>query len=552
MENFEDILVFLNFEDENMLKIKIVLVCQGRCIVENYCRKVKEQEGIKNYFFMFVIFMVILVIIMELMVIIFLMGMFVVFFSMMVFFNMCFRNMVFVLKLFVDNCGRKKVFFVDVIGVYVGVLFGDVRYDFFQSGGLGMFVYECVELGMIYCVYKGVLFIDEIVMFLFKMQQSFFMVMQEKKFLIIGQSEMLSGVMVRMEFVLCDFILVVVGNLDIIDKMYLVLCFCIRGYGYEVYMRIMMLDIIENRRKFVQFVVQEVKRDGKILYFIREVVEEIVREVQKRVGRKGYFMFCFRDFGGIVRVVGDIVIKKGKKYVEREDVFEVMRMVKLLEKQFVDWYIENKKEYQVIKIEGGEIGRVNGFVVIGEQSGIVLLIEVVVVFVVSKEEGKIIVIGKFGEIVKEVVQNVLVIIKCYKGEDISRYDIYVQFFQIYEGVEGDLVSISVVMVVILVFENILIRQDVVMIGFFSVCGEVFLIGGVILKIEVVIEVGIKKVIIFKVNEKDVFLSFDKVEKIEIYLVEIIDQVLEIVFQDGLEKDEFFRRICEVFLFYGFF
>lgn len=57
--------------------------------------------------------------------------------------------------------------------------------------------------------------------------------------------------MVRMEFVLCDFILVVVGNLDIIDKMYLVLCFCIRGYGYEVYMRIMMLDIIENRRKFV-------------------------------------------------------------------------------------------------------------------------------------------------------------------------------------------------------------------------------------------------------------------------------------------------------------
>lgn len=61
-----------------------------------------------------------------------------------------------------------------------------------------------------------------------------------------------------------------------------------------------------------------------------------------------------------------------------------------------------------------------------------------------------------------------------------------------------------------------------MIGFFSVCGEVFLIGGVILKIEVVIEVGIKKVIIFKVNEKDVFLSFDKVEKIEIYLVEIID------------------------------
>ena len=125
-----------------------------------------------------------------------------------------------------------------------------------------------------------------------------------------------------------------------------------------------------------------------------------------------------------------------------------MKMAKPLEKQLADWYIENKKEYQVIKSEGGEIGRVNGLAVIGEQSGIVLPIEAVVAPAASREEGKIIVTGKLGEIAKEAVQNVSAIIKRYKGEDISNYDIHVQFLQTYEGVEGDSASISVATAVI--------------------------------------------------------------------------------------------------------
>ncbi|WP_457752411.1 ATP-dependent protease LonB [Thermococcus sp.] len=541
-ENLEDILVFPNPEDENMPKIKTVPACQGRRIVERYREKAKSQESIKSYILLLVIFTVMMALFLQFSATTLLMGLFVIILTIMALSNMRLKTSVLVPKLLIDNCGRAKAPFVDATGAHAGALLGDVRHDPFQSGGLGTPAHERVEPGMIHRAHRGVLFIDEIATLTLKMQQSLLTAMQEKKFPITGQSEMSSGAMVRTEPVPCDFILVAAGNLDTVDKMHPALRSRIRGYGYEVYMRTTMPDTLENRRKLVQFVAQEVLRDGKIPHFTRDAVEEIVREAQRRGGRKGHLTLRLRDLGGIVRAAGDIAVKKGKKHVEREDVLEAMRMAKPLEKQLADWYIERKKEYQVIKSEGSEIGRVNGLAVIGEQSGIVLPIEAVVAPAASKEEGKIIVTGKLGEIAKEAVQNVSAIIKRYKGEDISRYDIHVQFLQTYEGVEGDSASISVATAVISALEEIPIRQDVAMTGSLSVRGEVLPIGGATPKIEAAIEAGIKTVIIPKSNEKDVFLSPDKAEKIKIVPVETIDQVLEVALEEGEHKDTLIARI----------
>ncbi|AEH25521.1 ATP-dependent protease LonB [Pyrococcus yayanosii] len=411
-----------------------------------------------------------------------------------------------------------------------------------NSGGLGTPAHERVEPGMIHRAHKGVLFIDEIATLSLKMQQSLLTAMQEKKFPITGQSELSSGAMVRTEPVPCDFILVAAGNLDTIEKMHPALRSRIRGYGYEVYMRTTMPDTIENRRKLVQFVAQEVRKDGRIPHFTRDAVEEIVREAQKRAGRKGHLTLRLRDLGGIIRAAGDIAVRKGKKYVDREDVLEALKLARPLEKQLADWYIERKKEYQVILTEGGEVGRVNGLAVIGEQSGIVLPIEAAVAPAASREEGKIIATGKLGEIAREAVQNVSAIIKRYKGEDISRYDIHVQFLQTYEGIEGDSASISVATAVISALEEIPVRQDVAMTGSLSVRGEVLPVGGVTPKIEAAIEAGIKTVIIPKANEKDVFLSPDKREKINIIAVERIDEVLEVALEESEKKRELIERI----------
>ncbi len=542
VESLEDILVFPNPEDENMPKIKTVPACQGKRIVERYREKAKGQENIKSYLLLMVIFTVMMALFLQFNATTLLMGIFVIIITIMALSNMRMRTSVLVPKLLIDNCGRGKAPFVDATGAHAGALLGDVRHDPFQSGGLGTPAHERVEPGMIHRAHRGVLFVDEVATLSLKMQQNLLTAMQEKRFPITGQSEMSSGAMVRTEPVPCDFILVAAGNLDTVDKMHPALRSRIRGYGYEVYMRTTMPDTIENRRKLVQFVAQEVKRDGKIPHFTKEAVEEIVREAQKRAGRKGHLTLRLRDLGGIVRAAGDIAIKKGRKHVEREDVLEAMKMAKPLEKQLADWYIEMKKEYQVIKAEGNEIGRVNGLAVIGEQSGIVLPIEAVVAPAASREEGKIIVTGKLGEIAKEAVQNVSAIIKRYKGEDISKYDIHVQFLQTYEGVEGDSASISVATAVISALENIPIRQDVAMTGSLSVRGEVLPIGGATPKIEAAIEAGIKTVIIPKSNEKDVFLSRDRAEKVEIIPVETIDQVLEIALEEGGRKETLLHRI----------
>ena len=93
------------------------------------------------------------------------------------------------------------------------------------------------------------------------------------------------------------------------------------------------------------------------------------------------------------------------------------------------------------------------------------------------------------------------IIKKYFGQDIKEtYDIYVQFLQTYEGVEGDSASIAVATAIISSFKEIPVRQDTAMTGSLSIRGDVLAIGGVNAKVEACIEAGIKNVIIPKSNE----------------------------------------------------
>ncbi len=76
--------------------------------------------------------------------------------------------------------------------------------------------------------------------------------------------------MVRTEPVPCRFVMVAAGNLDAIQGMHPALRSRIRGYGYEVYMADSMEDTPENREKYVRFIAQEVKNDGKIPHFDAE------------------------------------------------------------------------------------------------------------------------------------------------------------------------------------------------------------------------------------------------------------------------------------------
>src|SRR3990167_1293870 len=429
-------------------------------------------------------------------------------------------------KLLIDNSTTIRSPFIDATGAHAGALLGDCLHDPLQSGGLGTPAFERLVPGMIHRANGGVLFIDEIATLKSHSQQELLTAMQEKKYPITGQSERSSGAMVRSEPVPCDFILIAAGNLETLKNMHPALRSRIRGYGYEVYMNDTMEDNIENRNKLVIFIAQEIKKDKKIPPFSYEATHDIIQEARRMSGRSGKLTLHLRELGGLIRAAGDVALDENANLVERTHIIKAKKIAKTLEQQLADKYIENKKEYEVIIVEGNKVGRVNGLAVIGvgaALSGIVLPIESEVT--PGGKKAEFVATGKLGIIAKEAIKNVSAIILKLFGEDIKeKYDIYIQFLQTTEGVEGDSASIAVATAIISALKGIPIKQDFAMTGSLSVRGEVLPVGGVSSKVEAAFEAGVRCVIVPKANMKDIIMDA-KMQEMRIIPVENIAEVL---------------------------
>lgn len=446
-------------------------------------------------------------------------------------------------KMVVDNSYKKTAPFVDATGTRAGALLGDVRHDPLQSGGLGTPAHLRVEAGAIHRANKGVLFIDEIASLKLHWQQELLTAMQEKKYPITGQSEMSSGALVRTESIPTDFVLVAAGNLPDMQQIHPALRSRIRGAGYEIYVEDSMEDSPANEDKLVQFISQEVIKDGKIPHFGRDAAEEIIEEARRMCGRRKKLTLNLRELGGLVRAAGDIAKGKGATLAEREHVIEAKKIFNSIEGQLGKKIIESKKDYRIMEVEGTAIGRVNGLAVLGDSAaGLVLPIVAEVTPAASKSEGKVIATGKLGTIAKEAVDNVSAIVKKYIGTDISRKDIHIQFLQTYEGVEGDSASISTAVAVISALANIPVRQDCAMTGSLDVRGSVLPVGGVTAKVEAAIESGLKTAIIPEMNSGDVYIGEKRKGLIKVIPVTTIYEVLEHVLVDCKEKKELLKKM----------
>jgi len=448
-------------------------------------------------------------------------------------------------KLIVDNTGMTHAPFVDATGAKAGALFGDVKHDPLQSGGLGTPAHLRVESGAIHRANKGVLFIDEIASLDPRSQQELLTAMQEKKYPITGQSELSSGAMVRTEPVPSDFLLIAAGNIMDIQKMHPALRSRIRGYGYEVFMESTMPDTNENEEKIIRFIAQEIKKDGKIPPFDYDACMEIVEEARRRSGRKKRLTLILRDLGGLVRAAGDIAVEKGKKVVTKEDVIAAKQLARPIEAQFVDQELEYRKDYKVFRTSGFSIGKVNGLAVIGSSylsAGIIVPIVAEVTPSSSRAEGKLIATGKLGKIAQEAVKNISAVIKKHLHVDFASYDIHVQFLQTYEGVEGDSASISVAVSVISALEGIPVDQSVAMTGSLSVRGDVLPVGGITSKVEAAIDAGLREVIIPKSNVNDIYIDKEKLKKIKIIPVSNIGEVLEYALKKSPRRDMIIKEL----------
>jgi Lon-like ATP-dependent protease len=381
-------------------------------------------------------------------------------------------------------------------------------------------------------------------------QQALLTAMQERAFSISGRSERSSGALTKTEPVPCDFILIAAGNLDAIQGMHPALRSRIRGYGYEVYVNSEMPDTARNRRRLIRFIAQEVLRDidtsREIPHFDKSGVSIILREAQRRAGRRGKLSLRLRELGGLVRIAGDLAMEENAPLTTAEHVLKAREIAKPLEQQVADRMIERRLDYSQIVSTGERVGRVNGLAVLGANSGLsdfsgIMLPVEALVTPSQGGGGKIHATGGLSDLAKESVTNVSAVIKKLTGKNVSDYDIHVQFVNTH-GVDGDSASITIATAVISALENIPIRQDLAMTGSLSVRGEVLPIGGVTAKIEAAARCGIKTVIIPRANLQDVLLDDKYEDLIDVIAVDTLDEVMQHALVKHSDKASLVERL----------
>ena len=445
--------------------------------------------------------------------------------------------------------------FIDATGNLAGSLLGDVRHDPFQSGGMETPAHDRVEAGAIHKAHGGVLFIDEINLLRLEEQQALLTALQEKQLPISGRSERSSGALTTTEPVPCDFILVAAGNLDALQGMHPALRSRIRGYGYEVFVNSDMPDTARNRRRVIRFIAQEVtnemnKKSGvPIPHFDRSSIAVLLRESQRRAGRRGKLTLRLRELGGLVRVAGDLACADGSEFASAHHVLRARDIAKPLEQQVADRMIERRMDYSMIVNSGERVGRVNGLAVLGANtglsdfSGIMLPVEALVT-PSQKRGGSIFATGGLSDLAKESVTNVSAVIKKLTGKDVADFDIHIQFVDTH-GVDGDSASITIAAAVISALEEIPIDQDLAMTGSLSVRGEVLPIGGVTAKIEAAAKSGITRVIIPRANMNDVLIDDEYKGMITVLPVDTLDEVLEYALVAGDARASLVERLGKI-------
>jgi Lon-like ATP-dependent protease len=522
-EDMQDILVYPNSDDSNNPIVRTVPAGRGKQIVTAHKAEARKKIQLRNTLLMLLIFAIVGYSFITYQ---WLMGIIAAAFVFMAMRYATPREETMVPKLLVTNDATAVAPFIDATGSHAGALLGDVRHDPFQSGGLETPSHDRVEAGAIHRAHKGVLFIDEINTLTPHSQQNLLTALQEGEFPITGQSERSSGAMVRTEPVPCRFIMIAAGNLDAIQGMHPALRSRIRGYGYEVYMSESMPDTPESREKFIRFIAQEIKNDGKIPHFDKSAMEEIIREARRRSNRKGHLTLKLRDIGGLIRVAGDLARQQGSDVTTAEHVVAAKKTARSIEDQVSDEYIGRSREYELTVVEGTRVGRVNGLAVMGSDSGSVLPI-MAEVTTAQGASGTVIATGMLKEIAQESIKNVSAILKKFTGKDIRNMDVHIQFIGTYGGVEGDSASISVATAVISAIEAIPVRQDIAMTGSLSVRGDVLPVGGVTYKIEAAAKAGITTVLIPTANLDDVLIEERYREKVNVIPVDSIEDVLKI-------------------------
>jgi Lon-like ATP-dependent protease len=448
-------------------------------------------------------------------------------------------------KLIVDN-SQKKAPFIDATGHGSAQLFGSIAWDPLQTGGLGTPEHQRVSAGDVHRAHMGILYIDEIKNLKPTEAVTLLTVLEDGQLPITLRSRWDEGntaaMAVATEPVPSMCFLVGAGNFDSIGKIHPALMDRIYGYGKVVRMNNDMPNTVENRRKYVQFIAQEVSR-FHLIPFSRTACEEIVDEGRRRSNKRDGLTTRFRPMISIIKTSATLAIKEECKTVERRHVKEAIENhCKTIQKQLLEHQISERGKLLEIRPEGAMLGQVYGLAVVtdpysGEMTGNVLAVKG---FLEKRDNGndkdlkgyyKVTGIAKGGRerFIADSVDKVRSVILQRYGADIAQeYFTHLDFAQAY-GVDGPSAGVTMTILLCSLIEGIPIRQDVAVTGEINVGvnGEipVTAVGGLHEKIKAAEAWGFKKVVIpaknykHSIDPKDYHIQVVPGEFLEDYLRE---------------------------------
>ena len=421
-------------------------------------------------------------------------------------------------KLIVDNVSGHAPF-VDATGHRSAQLFGSIAWDPYQTGGLGTPEHQRVTAGDVHVASLGILYIDEIKNLDPEEAVTLLTVLEEGQLPITLRGRMHGGdtaaMAVSTEPAPAITFLVGAGNFDSISQMHPALMDRIYGYGKVVRMNNDMPNTLENKRKYVQFIAQEIKRFNLPPFSIGACVE-IVEEGRRRSNKKDALSTRFRPLISLIKTAATLAMNEGSKTVEKRHVREsIEQHCKTIQRQILEHEMNERGKLLEIKTKGVKLGQIYGLAVVrdpysGEMTGNVLCVKS---HMVQRSElprtyplkgyYKVTGVAKGQSFISDSIAKVRsVILQRYEVDIAQDYLTHIDFSQSY-GVDGPSAGVTMAILLCSLIEGKPVRQDV------AVTGEINLgvgdqiqitaVGGVYEKIKAAEAWGFKKVVVPQKN-----------------------------------------------------
>ena len=421
-------------------------------------------------------------------------------------------------KLIVDNSpGRAP--FIDATGHRSAQLFGSIAWDPYQTGGLGTPEHQRVSAGDVHTACLGILYIDEVKNLDPEEAVTLLTVLEDGQLPITLRGRFHGGdtaaMAVSTEPVPSITFLVGAGNFDSIGQIHPALMDRIYGYGKVVRMNNDTPNTVENRRKYVQFIAQEVKRFN-FIPFTREACQEIIEEGRRRSNKKDALTTRFRPLISIIKTASTLAMNEGCELVEKRHVIEALgQHCKTIQRQILEHDMNERGKFLEIKPKGVKPGQLHGLAVVrdpysGEMTGNVLNVKAQMVkrselprSYSFKGYYKVTGVAKGQSFISDSIAKVRSVILQKYGVDIAQdYLTHIDFAQSY-GVDGPSAGVTMTILLCSLIEGKPVRQDVAVTGEINLgvgnSIQITAVGGVYEKIKAAEAWGFKKVVIPQKN-----------------------------------------------------